>query len=366
MSKFSAKGRDCLTSTILELKNLYKYFNDVKAVDDISIDIQKGELVSFIGPSGCGKTTLLRTIGGFHEQDSGDVILEEETISHLPPNKRPTGMVFQNYALFPHMSVYKNVAYGLKQQKVPKNERDIRTKKALSQVQLDGYESRKPSELSGGQQQRVAIARCLVLQPKVLLLDEPLSNLDANLRMEMREEIRRLKDELDLTIIFVTHDQEEALSISDRVAVLNGGKIQQLDAPKVIYNQPSNEFVADFVGQSNILKGNIEPAGDEISYFKSKDMHFEMKTPQNDLTEKSLTLLIRPERIRIDESSAIKGTITKTLYNGNFIRFFVQIGKEELSVDHFNMNEKVTYKQGDTIGIKLPSTPHVLANQKSG
>ncbi len=221
----------------LNLQNINKSFGETKAVNDVSVQIEKGELVSFIGPSGCGKTTLLRVIGGFHQEDSGVVMIDNEKINHLAPERRPTGMVFQNYALFPHMSIYQNVEYGLKIQKVNKAERDERIKRALSQVQLESYLDRKPSELSGGQQQRVAIARCLVLQPKVLLLDEPLSNLDAKLRIIMREEIRRLKEELDLTIIFVTHDQAEALSISDRVVVLNKGTVQQVDKPNIIYNQ---------------------------------------------------------------------------------------------------------------------------------
>lgn len=178
----------------LELKNVYKHFGDVKAVDNISISIKQGELVSFIGPSGCGKTTLLRTIGGFNKQDAGTIMLDNERIDSLPPEKRSTGMVFQNYALFPHMTVYRNVAYGLKQAKVPKKEQHERIKTALAQVELEDYGGRKPAELSGGQQQRVAIARCLVLRPKVLLLDEPLSNLDANLRLTLREEIRKIKD----------------------------------------------------------------------------------------------------------------------------------------------------------------------------
>jgi len=349
-----------LSDQLLVLNHLYKYFGDVKAVDDISIHINKGELVSFIGPSGCGKTTLLRIIGGFHEQDSGGIVLDGSQISHLPPNKRSTGMVFQNYALFPHMTVYKNVAYGLKQQKVPKNEQEKRIKEALSQVQLEGYENRRPSELSGGQQQRVAIARCLVLQPKVLLLDEPLSNLDANLRMDMREEIRRLKEELDLTIIFVTHDQEEAFSISDRVAVLNGGKIQQLDTPDVIYNQPKNEFVANFVGQANIINGRIE-SDKESQYFKSD--HVEFKIGSNDVhfsEEAIYKAIIRPERITLNDDSSVKGTITKLLYNGNFTRYFVQVGEKELSVDEFNASFKKKYQKGDSVGIEVPSNPHLL------
>jgi spermidine/putrescine ABC transporter ATP-binding subunit len=350
-----------MDNNILELKNLYKYFGDVKAVDGISISIKKGELVSFIGPSGCGKTTLLRIIGGFHAQDSGEILLDGKTVDHLPPNKRSTGMVFQNYALFPHMTVFDNVAYGLKQQKVPKAERKERVKQALAQVQLEGYDNRKPSELSGGQQQRVAIARCLVLKPKVLLLDEPLSNLDANLRNDMREEIRRLKEELDLTIIFVTHDQEEALSISDRIAVLNNGVIQQLDRPDIVYNQPANEFVANFVGHVNIFKGNIK-AQQNTAYFISEGFKFEVEHEAGQVNPTdATTVVIRPERIHIDEFSSIKGTITNMLYNGSFIRYSVQIGDKEVSIDEFNIANMNKYQKGDTVGIRFTQDHHLLA-----
>src|SRR5690625_286687 len=255
-------------SSLISLQNISKTFGDVKAVQNISINVQEGELITFIGPSGCGKTTLLRTIAGFYKPTSGEIYLDGERITDLPPEKRATGMVFQNYALFPHMTVFDNVAYGLHLRKVTKEETKKRVNEALAQVQLAGYENRKPSELSGGQQQRVAIARSLVLQPKVLLLDEPLSNLDAKLRMIMRDEIRRLKEELTLTIIFVTHDQEEALSISDRVMVLKDGSLQQLDKPDTVYHEPVNEFVANFVGYANLLPGHVQHEGEQ-AYFLS-------------------------------------------------------------------------------------------------
>lgn len=342
----------------LSLNHLYKSFGDVQAVNDISIQIQEGELVSFIGPSGCGKTTLLRVIGGFHQQDAGEITLDGERIDHLAPEKRPTGMVFQNYALFPHMSIYKNVEYGLNVQKVPKNERDERINRALKQVQLDGYGDRKPSELSGGQQQRVAIARCLVLEPKVLLLDEPLSNLDANLRMFMREEIRRLKEELDLTIIFVTHDQEEALSISDRVIVLSDGKIQQVDKPENIYRYPENEFVANFVGHANILNGEIKDT-DGKRAFCSEDITFPVNSHEANSNE-AMTAMIRPEQIEIVKDGSIKGKIVNEVYNGNYVRYIVEIGKTNLLVDVFNVDNMDIYERGDLISIKLPQNPHYI------
>ncbi|TFJ92011.1 ABC transporter ATP-binding protein [Lentibacillus salicampi] len=342
----------------LELNNLYKYFDDVKAVDNISISIEAGELVSFIGPSGCGKTTLLRTIGGFHKQDSGEIILDGERIDNLSPEKRSTGMVFQNYALFPHMTVYENVAYGLKQKKI-KRDRHEHIMTALEQVELGEHADRKPSELSGGQQQRVAIARCLVLKPKVLLLDEPLSNLDANLRLVLREEIRKIKDKLNLTVIFVTHDQEEAISISDRIAVLNGGSIQQLDKPDVIYNYPNNKFVSTFVGHANFLTGKIVMA-EGRRCFDAGILRFPVDDSVSDTENEEFTVLIRPEQIKINEESSIKGTLTNAVYNGNFTRYFIQVGEQELMVDEFNPRDAINYQKGDHIGVELPSAPHTI------
>lgn len=342
----------------LSLRHLNKAFGDVRAVNDISIDIKKGELVSFIGPSGCGKTTLLRAIGGFHELDSGEVVLDGERIDHLPPEKRFTGMVFQNYALFPHMTVYKNVEYGLQVQKLPKEERRKKVEKALAQVRLEGYGDRRPSELSGGQQQRVAIARCLVLEPKVLLLDEPLSNLDANLRMIMREEIRRLKEELDLTIIFVTHDQEEALSISDRVIVLDKGTIQQIDTPENIYKHPANEFVATFVGHANLFHGNIDKNGSSFT-FRTDDFSIEkLEEPRTE--QERLTMMVRPEQIEICEDSAIKGEVVRDIYNGNYIRYHIKVGSTIVLVDSFNVGSSTLFKRGDFIGISFPNNPHYI------
>lgn len=351
-------------NNFLELKNVYKYFGDVKAVDDISISIKQGELVSFIGPSGCGKTTLLRTIGGFNKQDAGEIILDNEKIDSLPPEKRSTGMVFQNYALFPHMTVYENVAYGLKQKKVPKKEQHNQIMTALSQVELGDHGDRKPAELSGGQQQRVAIARCLVLQPKVLLLDEPLSNLDANLRIALREEIRRIKDKLNLTVIFVTHDQEEALSISDRIAVLNGGVIHQLDQSDEIYNYPSDKFVSTFVGQANFFTGKLQE-GDGNHYLDTGTIHLPIKELNKEDRNKpktgdAMTLLVRPERIKINDSSPLKGTVTSIIYNGNFTRYFVAMENYELKVDEFNTRDNEKYQKNDTIGIELPDSPHII------
>ncbi|QQK79048.1 ABC transporter ATP-binding protein [Salicibibacter cibi] len=342
--------------SIISLSQVNKAFDDVRAVQDISIDVNKGELVTFIGPSGCGKTTLLRTIAGFYRPTSGDIYLNGTRINNLPPEKRETGMVFQNYALFPHMTIFENVAYGLDVRKETKETKKNKVQDALVQVQLEGYEERKPSELSGGQQQRVAIARCLVLKPKVLLLDEPLSNLDANLRMIMRDEIRRLKEELDLTIIFVTHDQEEALSISDRVMVLNEGNLQQLDKPEVIYQRPANEFVANFVGHANLLSGQVKQENSD-SYFVAKDLQFAVEN----MDAKNGLVLIRPEMIDIHLNGSIQGVVLNRVYHGNSIRYEVKVGDTVLLADDYNVFGKDLYTKGQTIRLDIPKKLHLIS-----
>ena len=237
--------------------NVVKRFGTVVALDKVSLDIKHGEFFTLLGPSGCGKTTFLRSIAGFELIDEGKIFFDDEDVTYVPPHKRNTGMVFQNYALWPHMTVYDNIAYGLRVRKLPKDEIDRRIKWALKLVHLEGFEKRTPHQLSGGQQQRVALARVLVIQPKVLLLDEPLSNLDAKLRIEMRAEIRRLQRELGITTIYVTHDQEEAMSISDKIAVMDHGKVMQVGDPVDIYFHPKNPFVADFIGQGTFIEGSV-------------------------------------------------------------------------------------------------------------
>lgn len=345
-------------TSLIRLENVCKFFGPVKAVNDISITIDEGELVTFVGPSGCGKTTLLRTIAGFHKPTSGEVYLDGKRITELPPEERETGMVFQNYALFPHMTVFENVAYGLKLKKLSKNDIKKRAEEALAQVRLDGYGDRKPSELSGGQQQRVAIARSLVLRPKVLLLDEPLSNLDANLRIIMRDEIRRLKEDLNLTIIFVTHDQEEALSISDRVMVLKDGMLQQLAQPEVVYQKPANEFVANFIGYANLIEGEIVKRADE-NVFVSEDLTFRV----NGMKENDRGLaLIRPEMIQPREDGLVEGTVMNRTYNGNSIRYEVQIGETTLLVDDYDVSSKKVYHRNEKIRLSIPDRVHFIAN----
>ena len=237
----------------LETRNLTKKFSSTEGVADISLQVYEHELLTLLGPSGCGKTTILRAIGGFNKIDSGKILLDGAEVQGLPPEKRPTGMVFQSYNLWPHMTIYENMAFGLKLRKTPKKEMDAQIAEMLALVKMSGSEKKYPTQLSGGQQQRVAIARALVLRPAVLLLDEPFSALDAKIRGQMREELKRIQREAGLTVIFVTHDQEEAMAISDRIAVMNQGAIEQLDSPTEIYDNPHSRFVAGFIGEMNFL-----------------------------------------------------------------------------------------------------------------
>jgi spermidine/putrescine ABC transporter ATP-binding subunit len=253
----------------VELRNVSKHFGDVRAVDDISLTVRPGEFLSLLGPSGCGKTTTLRLIAGFEQITHGQILIAGKDVTHWPPYKRDIGMVFQHYALFPHMTVYDNVAFGLRMRGVLRAEADARIKEALRLLHLSGLEHRYQRQLSGGQQQRVALARALVIQPQILLLDEPLSNLDAKLREEMRIELKQVQQQVGITTVFVTHDQEEALIMSDRVAVMNRGRIVQQGPPVEIYERPAHSFVAGFIGQSNLLWGEVKGVQDGLTMVRA-------------------------------------------------------------------------------------------------
>jgi putative spermidine/putrescine transport system ATP-binding protein len=288
---------------LIEIRGLSKAFGSVKAVDGVDLDINAGEFLTLLGPSGSGKTTVLRMIAGFETPDAGVINLNGKEITNQPPYERDVNTVFQDYALFPHMDVITNIEYGLRVKKVDKKERRAKALEALEQVRLSGYENRKPSQLSGGQRQRVALARALVNRPAVLLLDEPLGALDLKLRQQMQIELKELQREVGITFIFVTHDQEEALTMSDRIAVFDKGKIQQLDRPAAIYEKPTNEFVAGFVGVSNLISGNAAQT----------------------LLGKSGTFTVRPEKIQISQSSGAAGTIKEVEYLGPATRFIVDL-----------------------------------------
>ena len=288
---------------LIEIRGLSKAFGSVKAVDGVDLDINAGEFLTLLGPSGSGKTTVLRMIAGFETPDGGVIKLNGKDITNQPPYERDVNTVFQDYALFPHMDVITNIEYGLRVKKVDKKERRAKALEALEQVRLSGYENRKPSQLSGGQRQRVALARALVNRPAVLLLDEPLGALDLKLRQQMQIELKELQREVGITFIFVTHDQEEALTMSDRIAVFDKGKIQQLDRPAAIYEKPTNEFVAGFVGVSNLISGSAAQT----------------------LLGKSGTFTVRPEKIQISQSSGAAGIIKEVEYLGPATRFIVDL-----------------------------------------
>ena len=272
-------------------------FGVVRAVDDVSLEIRDGEFFTLLGPSGCGKTTLLRTIAGFADLTAGQIRFGAKRIDTLPPHRRNTGMVFQNYAIFPNFTVGGNVAYGLNARSVPEAQIRERVTRALKLVHLDGYEERWPHQLSGGQLQRVAIARCLVIEPEVLLLDEPLSNLDAKLRVEMRAEIRQLQQQLKITAIYVTHDQEEALAMSDRIAVMRSGKLEQVASPQNIYRAPATPFVAEFMGTTNLLSGTI--AGRDETALRIRVGQQEFRAVGNARDGDTVSFSLRPETIRL-------------------------------------------------------------------
>ena len=294
----------------LSIQKLSKRYKTGEGVSDISLDIQKGELLTLLGPSGCGKTTVLRSIGGFLEPDSGDILIEGRSVIKLPPERRPTSMVFQGYNLWPHMTVYDNLAFGLKIRKASKA--DIRQKVAdvLQLVRLPGAEKKYPSQLSGGQQQRIAVARSLLLNPAVLLLDEPFSALDAKLRHEMREELREIQMKTGLTMVFVTHDQEEALSLSDRIVVMNNGHIEQIASPQHIYDEPSSLYVAEFIGKMNFLKGVVE---------KNRLLMGPLSFPNAKSLAGNVMLAVRPEDIVLDtEGDGLPGSVKQVMVLGHY------------------------------------------------
>ena len=317
----------------IKIQNVSKNFEDVVAVDNINVDIARGEFFSLLGPSGCGKTTLLRILAGFEYPSSGSVFIDNLDVTDITPNLRPTNMVFQNYAIFPHINVKRNIEFGLRKEKLSKDELDERVQNALKMVQLEGYEDRYSNQLSGGQRQRIALARALVKQPKVLLLDEPLGALDKKLREEMQLELRNLQRSVGITFIFVTHDQEEAMTMSDRVAVMNKGKILQISPPRDLYDNPKNLFVGDFIGQINFLDTQIvKIEGNIAKVLINKLGEHELVTNNNNLSQnESIVCAIRPETIIISKTNekisdiCIKGVIENTSFYGNMTYIYVKI-----------------------------------------
>jgi len=330
---------------IIDIRHLSKSFGDKKVLDDINFYIRRGEFITLLGPSGCGKTTTLRMIAGFLTPDEGEILLEGKDISDIPPYKRPLNTVFQRYALFPHLDVYDNIAFGLKLRKMPEDEMDKKVRKVLKLVSMSDYEDRDVDSLSGGQQQRVAIARALVNQPKVLLLDEPLAALDLKMRKDMQIELKEMHEKLGITFIYVTHDQEEALTLSDTIVVMNDGKIQQIGTPTDIYNEPQNEFVADFIGESNILNGTMI-ADRKVRFidhvFDCVDEGFGENVP--------VDVVVRPEDIYIMnqlEGAQFSAKVKSCTFKGVHYEMFVETDKGfELMIQDYN-----AFDVGSTVGL---------------
>lgn len=307
----------------VKIENTVKKYGDFVAIKNVSLNIKEGEFFTLLGPSGCGKTTLLRMIAGFNSIEAGKIYFGDQVINDYPAHKRDIGMVFQNYAVFPHMTVYDNVGYGLKVRNVSEEESHKRIMKALKLVQIDQLKDRMPSNLSGGQQQRVALARAIVIEPQILLMDEPLSNLDAKLRVEMRTVIKKIQRDLNITTIYVTHDQEEALAISDRIAVMEKGVVRQVGTPEEIYKRPSNRFVSNFIGISNFLSAK------QVKDNKIEILGYEFtKELKND--EEDILLSIRPEQFEFDESEGIEGDIRLATYLGDHIMYEVQLPNNQV------------------------------------
>jgi len=312
----------------LTITELHKYFGTVRAVDGVSIEIRKGEFFFLLGPSGCGKTTLLRTVAGFYEPDKGEVRFNDRLMNAVPVHRRNTGMVFQNYALWPHMTVWQNVAYGLELRHVPKTALQRRVREALELVRLEKLEQRKPNALSGGQQQRVALARALVIEPDVLLFDEPLSNLDAKLRVEMRKELRRIHAQTGITTLYVTHDQKEALSLAQRLAVMCEGRIEQVGTPQEIYLKPANRFVAEFIGQANVLRGAAQAVagGDTLIHTAYGIIRAKANASGRVLC------CIRPEALALnadDCPNKLVGTVQDVTYLGDQEQIVLRLSAED-------------------------------------
>ncbi len=349
-------------ATKVRLINLWKKFGEVEAVKDVNLTIEGGDFFTFLGPSGCGKTTILRMIAGFTRPDQGKIFFDEVEVKDVPPWERNVGLVFQNYALWPHLSVFENVAFGLKERSFPKSIVQEKTNQALSMVNLEGLGKRRPSELSGGQQQRVALARTLVIEPRLLLLDEPLSNLDAKLRIQMRHELVRIQRDLGITSIYVTHDQEEALTLSTRIAVMSKGNVVQVGTPKEIYENPKSQEVADFVGTSNFFRAQvIEEVGDWVRVRTEEGFLLRVGGQEGVSLDigSNLLLNIRPESLQIfypheipSDENRIEGVVKTSAYLGSLVQYEVEVTKgKRVKVNLVNPRKKALLKEGEKVSL---------------
>ena len=351
----------------VRLEHISKIYQDPKtkknfyAVKDTSLDIEPGSFVTLLGPSGCGKTTTLRMIAGFESPDEGEIYLGGEPINALTPNKRDTAMVFQSYALLPHYNIFDNVAYGLKLRKMDKETIKTKVTNILKLVGLEGMEARMTNQLSGGQQQRVALARALVLEPGVLLFDEPLSNLDAKLRVSMRTEIRRIQQEAGITAVYVTHDQSEAMAISDKIIIMEKGIVAQMGSPQEIYYHPKSEFVADFIGEANFLKGPLKSKNGSDGVVDISGTKVDVKEISHFGIGDTCTLVLRPESAVLADAGQLPCRVILSCFMGSYQNYHVMVGDNLVKITDFNPKNKKIYNVGDKAYVKFdPANVHVL------
>ncbi len=351
----------------VRLEHVSKIYQDPKtgkdffAVRDVSLDIAPGSFVTLLGPSGCGKTTTLRMIAGFESPDEGEIYLGDEAINALTPNKRDTAMVFQSYALLPHYNVFDNVAYGLKLRKLSRAEIREKVLAILELVELDGLEGRMTNQLSGGQQQRVALARALVVEPSVLLFDEPLSNLDAKLRVSMRTEIRRIQQKVGITALYVTHDQSEAMALSDRIIIMNQGVVAQTGTPREIYYQPDSPFVADFIGEANFLDGRVTAADGTRCAVEVEGREISVPASPQTQAGRACKLLLRPESITLGDAGVLPGRVILSTFMGAYQNYHVRVGDAVVKITEYNPKNKKIYAEGDDAWLVFDgASAHVL------
>ncbi len=351
----------------VRLDHISKIYQDPKtgkdfyAVKNTSLTIEPGSFVTLLGPSGCGKTTTLRMIAGFESPDEGEIYLGDQAINALTPNKRDTAMVFQSYALLPHYNVFDNVAYGLKLRKVPKEEIKERVMKILDLVELSGMEGRMTNQLSGGQQQRVALARALVIEPSVLLFDEPLSNLDAKLRVSMRTEIRRIQQEVGITAIYVTHDQSEAMALSDNIIIMNKGVVAQMGSPQDIYYHPNSEFVADFIGEANFLRGTLDRMDGDHAILKVEGHATRVPAKEGMTAGAEYTVVLRPESAVLKDEGGLPCQVTLSCFMGSYQNYHVQVGGALVKLTDYNPKNKRIYQVGEQCSLVFdPESVHIL------
>ncbi len=346
----------------IEIEGLHLSFGETKVLEGINLSIPAGEFFAFLGPSGSGKSTLLRAIAGFGPDPRGKILIGDKDVTRLPPWKRDVGMVFQNYALWPHMTVEKNVAFGLEERRLSKSEIKQRVGEALELVGLTDLAHRRPNALSGGQQQRVALARTVVVRPKVLLLDEPLSNLDANLRVKMRRDILSLQQQLGLTTIFVTHDQEEANTTASRMAVLDKGVLQQVGSPMELYDAPQNRFVAEFLGHANIVEGNVLKQGERMVF--SANSGFELPLDSSAVEGRDKLLVFRPQNTHlcnaVDQIDCLQATIEYQEFLGSSRRYGVNLNGQHILIDMKHTVDDARYQVGDTVGLRMDTDDTII------